>query len=242
MTSVCILGAKGFVGSHLAKRFDTAVVLGRGDLDLLDKSSVNEYFTKNTFNLIIHCAAIGGSRLKMETEDIYDQNVSMFTNVYETRGYKHMIWFSSGAADGNTPYGRAKKHVEDLVHTDPRVHVIKIWGCFGPNEPSQRLLASGIREGRVVISKDRFFDFVHVHDVVDTVTAIIQSSYTLEPRRIHMVYPGSHVLLSDVLKIANIPFVIENPDLAAPYTGESNFHMLRPILEDRVRQYVCHGL
>jgi nucleoside-diphosphate-sugar epimerase len=240
MSSICIIGSRGFIGSHVAKRFPSATLLERKDLDLLDEEAVKNYFMTHRFDLVIHCAAVGGSRLKTETDDIFNQNVNMFTSVYKTINSAHLIWFSSGAASGDTPYGRAKKYIENLVSADPRVHVIKIWGCFGPNEPAQRLLATGIRDGHVKISKDRLFDFVHVQDVVNTVQCIIDSRFRLEPRCIHMVYPEPHVLLSEVLKIANISYTLESDEKESPYIGKANF-LLRPVLKERILQYINEG-
>jgi nucleoside-diphosphate-sugar epimerase len=230
---VCILGANGFIARHIACEFPESILFTRKDVNLLDADSVTGY----DFDVIIHCAARGGSRLEQDDTSVYSDNVNMFMNVYKNCRYKRLIWFSSGASNSQTPYGRAKNDIEKIVENDPKVSVIKIWGCFGPGEPAQRLLATGIREGRVVIQKDKLFSFVHVRDVVFIVKCIIGG---YEQRMIHMVYPGGHVLLSEVLDMASITYSVTENDLDEPYVGTWNTELLKPVLRERILEYVSH--
>lgn len=230
-----VLGSGGFIGKHASGRFPSAVALSRTHLDLGSESDVREYFSNNKFKTIIHCGAVGGSRLRSDDQRVFDENVSMFLNVYRYADFERMIWFSSGAAELDTPYGRAKKHIEELVKNDERIFVIKIWGCFGPGEPSQRLLATGMREGHVNIHKDKYFDFVHVRDVMDTIEKIL--SGTEKRRFVHMIYDEKHHLLTEILDIAGIPYTLETGELDAPYTGTPN-EALGHVLTQRIREYV----
>jgi len=228
---VCILGANGFIAQHIAREIPESTLFTRKDMNLLDADSV----TRCDFDVIIHCAARGGSRLEQDDTSVYSDNMNMFMNVYKNCRYKRLIWFSSGASNSQTPYGRAKNDVEKFVENDPRVSVIKIWGCFGPGEPAQRLLATGIREGRVVIQKNRLFSFVHVRDVVFIVKCIIDG---YEQRMIHMVYPGTPVLLSEILDMASIPCSVTENKHDEPYTGTWNTELLKPVLHERILEYV----
>ena len=230
-----VLGSGGFIGKHASTRFPSAVALSRTDLDLCDESSVREYFSNNKFKTIIHCGAVGGSRLHTDDKGIFDANISMFLNVYRYADFERMIWFSSGAANFDTPYGRAKRHIEELVKNDERIFIIKIWGCFGLGEPLQRLLATGIREGHVTIHKNKYFDFVHIQDVMDTIEKILLR--TEQRRLVHMVYPERHRLLTEILDVAGIPYTLESDELDTPYIGEQN-EALEPVLSQRVREYV----
>lgn len=200
-------------------------------MNLLDADSV----AGCDFDVIIHCAARGGSRLEQDDISVYSDNMNMFMNVYKNCRYKKLIWFSSGAAGNQTPYGRAKHDIEKIVENDPKVSVIKIWGCFGPGEPAQRLLATGLRDGHVVIQKNRLFSFVHVHDVVFIVKCIIGG---YEQRMIHMVYPGGPVLLSEILDMASVPYSVIENELDEPYTGTWNTEILKPVLRERILEYV----
>ena len=243
MASICILGAGGFIGQHVCKRFPQATALTRAQLDLTDDNAVRDYFSKNEFEIIIHCAAIGGSRLRPDEDEMFKQNLAMFSNVRRFAKFNHMIWFSSGAADkGDTPYGAAKQLCEGIAKRDPRIYTLKIWGCFGPGEPPQRLLATAIRQGYVKIPKDRLFDFIHVDDVMEVIQGIINSGFKLEPKFMHMIYPEGPHRLSEVLDMAKIPYVILNQNLDEPYTSVCNVAMLRPVLKERVTEYVNEGV
>jgi nucleoside-diphosphate-sugar epimerase len=240
---MCILGSGGFIGSHVSKKFPNAHKVTSSELDLTNPFAVRAFFSRNQFKIIIHCAAVGGSRLCPDKDGTFEQNILMFSNVMRFAKFEHMIWFSSGAADkANTPYGAAKKVVESMAQKDPRVYILKIWGCFGPGEPPQRLLATGIREGHVRIPKDRVFSFIHVDDVTDVIEAIIESGFNLEPKFMNMVYPGPPSKLSDILDMANISYVISSKDMDEDYTGPNNVTMLRPVLKERVQQYVNEGV
>jgi nucleoside-diphosphate-sugar epimerase len=228
---VCILGANGFIAQHIAREFPESTLITRKEMNLLDADSV----AGCGFDVIIHCAARGGSRLEQDDTSVYSDNMKMFMNVYKNCRYKRLIWFSSGASNSQTPYGRAKNDIEKIVENDPRVSVIKIWGCFGPGEPAQRLLATGIREGRVVIQKNRLFSFVHVRDVVFIVKCIIDG---YKQRMIHMVYPGPPVLLSEILDMASIPCSVTENKHDEPYTGIWNTELLKPVLHERILEYV----
>ena len=51
---VCVLGANGFIGKNLV--CDTSWVgVTRDDLDLEDQDAVERYFTRNKFDVVIHC-------------------------------------------------------------------------------------------------------------------------------------------------------------------------------------------
>jgi len=235
LSLMIVLGAGGFIGKHASARFSNAVALSRSDLNLCSESDVRDYFSNNKFKTIIHCGAVGGSRLRSDDQSIFDENISMFLNVYKYATFERMIWFSSGAAELDTPYGRAKRHIEDLVKNDSRIFIIKIWGCFGSGEPSQRLLATGIREGHVKIHKNKYFDFVHVLDVMDTIEKILGG---VETRRlVHMIYPEKHRLLTEILDVVGIPYTLESEELDTPYTGTQN-EALEPVLFQRIREYV----
>ena len=99
---ICVLGSNGFLGRHLVRGFPGSTGLGRNDLDLLDSCAVKKYFSENTYDLILHCAVVGGSRLKEDDWSVLDKNLRMFFNVMNATRC-NVIYFSSGAALRNFP-------------------------------------------------------------------------------------------------------------------------------------------
>jgi len=167
---VCVLGSNGFVGKNLLDMNPTWTGVNREMLDLTVQEAVDEYFSLNKFDVVIHCAVVGGSRLKKDSGDVCYQNLLMFENVVRNkRRFHRLIYFSSGAATRGdpptAPYGFSKWLIEGRIEQIPHAYCLRIWGCFGPHEPPTRFSAVCKRYGHVDIPQDRFFDFIDIKDV-----------------------------------------------------------------------------
>ena len=219
----CIVGAGGFIGKHFAKAFPEALALTHKDLDLLDPIATREYFTSRHFELIIFCACVGGRRTSADDQRVFADNVSMFENVYTCARYSRFVWFSSGA-DG-TPYGNAKRYIEQRVATNPRVNTYKLWGCFGPGEACHRFFTTGLN-GKLMIERDRYFDFVHVNDLIHIVK-------TVQEPLVNVVYPEKYKL-SELAEMAGFDYMIKEPGLDPPYIGHQNVPLVLPPLKERI--------
>jgi dTDP-4-dehydrorhamnose reductase len=164
---VCVLGAGGFIGRNLLKNTDWVGVT-RHDLDLTDQCAVEKYFDEHEYDVVIHCAVIGGSRLKQDDGDVAYKNILMFENVVRVFNGK-LIYFSSGAAlRGNPPtdpYGLSKWVIDRRIETISDAYSLRIWGCYGDGELPTRFSAVCKREKHVIIDKDRYFDFIDVKHV-----------------------------------------------------------------------------
>ena len=80
MLRVCVLGANGFIGKNLIRRNENWTGVTRIDLDLTDQNAVTNYFKCHTYDVVVHCAVIGGSRLKKDEGDVMWKNILMFEN------------------------------------------------------------------------------------------------------------------------------------------------------------------
>ena len=239
MQRICILGAGGFVGRNLARSFPDGVALTHKDLNLLDAEAVTEYFSIHDYDVIIHCAVVGGSRLHDDDYSVLDKNLRMFFNVMNATRCK-VYYFSSGAALRNfpnppsDPYGFSKYIIEQYKCS--RLQILRIWGCFGPNEPSTRFLATGKRNGHVTIPMDQEFDFFHVHDVARVVEYLMDKPNVGYP--LNMVYSGKKRLLSEIAQMAGVSVTVYGKKNEG-YTGEYNLHMLTlPSLKTRIGHYI----
>lgn len=195
MPRVCVLGAAGFIGKNLLRDTDWTGVT-RQELDLTDPETVKEYFGKHEYDVVIHCAVIGGSRLKPDDGEVFYKNLLMFENVVVAFKGK-IIYFSSGAAlRGNPPsdpYGMSKWLIDRRIETLPNAFSLRIWGCYGPGEPSTRFSAVCKKEGHVVIDKDRYFDFIDVEDVRKIVNEYVSCKWEM-PKDCNLVYPEKLLL------------------------------------------------
>jgi len=167
MKRVCVLGSNGFVGSNLLKDTNWIGVTHK-ELDLTNQSTVAKYFNEHIYDVVIHCAVVGGSRLKQDDGDVIYKNILMFENVVRVFKGK-LIYFSSGAAlRGDPPvdpYGLSKWIIDKRIQTIPNAHSLRIWGCYGDGELPTRFSAVCKREKHVIIDKDRYFDFIDIKDV-----------------------------------------------------------------------------
>ena len=92
---IVIVGATGFVGKSLETAWresgSKVYSLSRQELDLLDSQSVEDLFLSLDFDVVIHCAAVGGSRLTgydAERPDVVEHNLRLFFNVARCHGNK----------------------------------------------------------------------------------------------------------------------------------------------------------
>jgi nucleoside-diphosphate-sugar epimerase len=236
--SICILGANGFIGRNLARSFPGSVALTRKELNLLDAEAVTSYFSKNNYEVVIHCAVMGGSRLREDDYSVLDKNLRMFFNVMNATRCR-VYYFSSGAALRNfphppiDPYGFSKYIIEQ--YKCPRLQILRIWGCFGPDEPPTRFLATAKRDGHVTIPMDQEFDFIHVDDVARIIEHLTDRPIVGYP--LNMVYPGKKYLLSEIAEMAGVSLTVYGKKNEG-YTGEHNLHMLTlPSLQTRIHEY-----
>tara|TARA_R110000803_G_C11987361_1_gene321519 strand:+ start:561 stop:1223 length:663 start_codon:yes stop_codon:yes gene_type:complete len=191
---VCVLGAHGFIGKNLCRGtswFDVT----RGDVNLLNQEDVQKYFDTHTYDVVVHCAVVGGSRLEKDASDVLYKNILMFENVASVFKGK-MLYFSSGAAlRGNPPtdpYGLSKWLVDRRIETIPNAHSLRIWGCYGPGELPTRFSTVCARDGHVVIERDRYFDFIDVEDVRRIVCEYVRGERT--DKEYDLVYPEKLLL------------------------------------------------
>lgn len=191
---VCVLGAGGFVGKNLLRDTDWIGVT-HNELDLTNQKAVEHYFTTHNYDVVIHCAVIGGSRLKPDDGDVIHKNILMFENVVRVFKGK-VLYFSSGAAlRGNPPidpYGLSKWIIDRRIETIEDAHSLRIWGCYGPGELPTRFSAVCREKGHVIIEKDRYFDFIDVEDVRKIVHEYVNGER--HDKDYNLVYPEKLLL------------------------------------------------
>jgi nucleoside-diphosphate-sugar epimerase len=214
---VCILGAGGFVGKNLVRDTDWVGVTRR-DLDLTNQDAVEDYFKSHTYDVVIHCAVIGGSRLKEDDGDVTHKNLLMFENVVRVFKGK-LLYFSSGAALRGTPptdpYGLSKWIIDRRIETIPDAYSLRIWGCYGPDELPTRFSAVCKRDGHVVIERDRYFDFIDIEDVRKIVYEYVHGYLT--DKQYNLVYPEKLLLSQWAERFGATWEIRDKSDLGEPY-------------------------
>ena len=227
---VGVLGPNGFMGRYFLEH-SKWIPITRDEVDLLDQKSVEMFFEKNYFSVIIHCAVEGGSMLNKEDGNVTHNNILMFENV--ARIFKgKIIYFSSGASvrgDPPTdPYGLSKWIIDKRILQIKNVYSLRVWGCYGSGEPDphnrDRFKTICKQNGHIVIDKDKYFDFVDIKDVMKVVF-----EYTIGCRiskECNLVYPEKLKLSDWAKKFGATYEITDQTELGESYVCVENRHDL----------------
>lgn len=180
---ILITGGSGYIAksihSYLYSKYDITLA-SRYDLDLTDKEAVENYFKDKYFDLVIHTAVKGGSRLNpSEGSDIIYTNLLMYINLMYCRNkFNRLIHFGSGAEDlSNTPYGISKHIISQLMKLDSKSVNIKIYAIFDENELDRRFIKNNIlryiNQENIIIHQDKKMDFFYMKDLISLVEWLI---------------------------------------------------------------------
>ena len=98
---ILITGGNGYVArslySDLCKRYDVTTIT-RQDFDLANSQDTSNWLADKYFDVVIHTATAGGSRLKPDDESTLSDNLKMFYNLADNdRSFGRLISFGSGA-------------------------------------------------------------------------------------------------------------------------------------------------
>lgn len=207
--NILITGSSGFIGKNLKDSFSKKYTLftpTHNQLNLLDESAVLSFFQKNSIDLVIHCAFIGGSRIDNNKKETFYDNMRMFLNVVRCKKYfKRMINIGSGAAyDKRYPivkvkegalgervpddgYGLFKYLCSAYIRETKDIVDLRVFGLFGEWEEYQyRFISNAICRlifgMPILIRKNVVFDYLDVKDFMKIVDYFIHN----EPR--HTAY------------------------------------------------------
>jgi nucleoside-diphosphate-sugar epimerase len=201
---ILITGANGYIGKSLRnalrdKHFVTAIT--RKELELTDAVAVKEFFSKSPFfDIVIHCAVAGGSRLTKDDWNVMDKNLSMYYTLLANRKrFGRFIHFGSGAETymPSEPYGYSKKVIAKSILNQDNFYNLKIFGVFDENELDTRFIKANIKryinKELIQIHEAKFMDFFYMQDLVKVVEYYINEENP--PKEFDCVYShGFHSL------------------------------------------------
>jgi len=177
---ILITGANGYIGKSLHRalkpeHFVTA--LTRQTVDWTDAVAVKNFFESAPFfDVVIHCAVAGGSRLTKDDWNVMDKNLSMYYNLLAIRKrFGKFIHFGSGAETymPSTPYGYSKKVIAKSILNQENFYNIKIFGVFDENELDTRFIKANLKKyinkESIQIHEAKFMDFFYMQDLIKVV-------------------------------------------------------------------------
>jgi nucleoside-diphosphate-sugar epimerase len=176
MKNILITGGNGYIAksihSSLSSKYDITTVT-RQDFDLTCWASTYKFFYDKTFDVVIHTATSGGSRLKEETDLVIRENLLMYRNLLNHQDkFTKFISFGSGAELNNptTPYGISKQMIADSMFSKPNFLNLRIFAVFDENELDTRFIKANIQRyinrEDMVIHEDKQMDFFYMEDLI----------------------------------------------------------------------------
>jgi nucleoside-diphosphate-sugar epimerase len=207
---VLITGGNGYIAKSLYNAYkDTydVTIITRQDFDLTDSKAVNDWFENKYFDIVIHTAVVGGSRLKLEDSSIMDQNLQMYYNLLSCEDkYNKFIHFGSGAETYlDTPYGWSKNIIYKSLLEKDNFYNIRIFGIFDENEWETRFIKTCIKKyinKEPMLVQDKKMSFFYMQDLITLVDHHIQTPSSFLIKESNCAYISSTSLL-DIANIIN---------------------------------------
>jgi nucleoside-diphosphate-sugar epimerase len=171
MGAVMIIGAGGFIGSHLISYFGKRVLpVYKNDLNLFDVVEVRKFLSSIKPEVIVNCVTLAGKKQSNLTDLSYvKNNLLMFNNLYINREFFNRYINIGSGAELNlnlSSYGVSKKIISDFCETTEKFYSLRLFGCFGLGEPDFRLFSSYLKESDdfEFNLQDKLFDNMSVQD------------------------------------------------------------------------------
>lgn len=207
---ILITGTNGYVGKSLynvLKNEHEVTGLTRNDFDLTAFQAMNNFFQDKYFDIVIHCAVVGGSRLKQDSSHDMDINLAMYYNLLQHKPYfDKLIHFGSGAElySKDTPYGLSKHVIRESILGQDNFYNLRIFAVFDENELDTRFIKTNIKsyinKQPMTIFKDKNMDFIYMPDLINIVKYYITNNDL--PKEINCNY-NQIFSLFDITEIIN---------------------------------------
>lgn len=185
MKQILITGGNGYIakslGDALQHTYDVTRI-NRSMFDLTAFEAVHDFFQDKYFDVVIHCAVQGGSRLRQDCYGDMDVNLTMYYNLLQHRShYGKLIHFGSGAEDNDpdSPYGLSKRVIAKSISQVDGFYNLRIYNVFDHNELPTRFIKANIQRyinrEPMVVFQDKFMDFFYMDDLISLVDYYINN-------------------------------------------------------------------
>lgn len=251
MKKVLITGSNGYVARNIAKNLSNydLTLVNRSNLNLLDVKAVKKFFNHRYFDVVIHTATSGGSRLKEDNSDVFFENCVMHQNILDNAcSFDKYISFGSGAeldrrynidpsvdiksAFPIDPYGMSKNFIAKSGLLYPHFHNIRIFNVFNEDELPSRMIKANIlnyiNKQPIIIHQDKWMDFFYMDDLCEVVKFSIESQ--TNQKIINCSYQEKYKL-STIAEIINqlsnhkVEIIVNSSSFGLNYYGDYNLHL-----------------
>tara|TARA_R110000824_G_scaffold395582_1_gene596364 strand:+ start:4875 stop:5660 length:786 start_codon:yes stop_codon:yes gene_type:complete len=175
---ILLTGSNGYIGREIKHKLSqtcSLVCASRNEVDLTSYSQVDKFFSLHEgFDVVIHAANKGGSRLERDDSSSLDQNIQMYNNLLRnSHRFEKFIFLGSGAEiyRSNSFYGLSKKAISKSLEDKNKFYNLRIFGIFNHAEPETRFIKSNllryINKTPMKIHENRLMDFVYMEDFLE---------------------------------------------------------------------------
>lgn len=176
---VLITGGNGYIAKSLYKelkdKYDITCVT-RQDFDLTDYNQTFRWFSGKHFDVVIHTAVVGGTRLMIDDESVVNRNLRMYYNLVALEDqFDRFITFGSGAEITMPwePYGFSKRIIAESMSKRDKCYNLRIRAVFDENELDTRFIKGSllryINREPIVIHQNKYMDFFYMRDLISLV-------------------------------------------------------------------------
>ena len=252
---ILITGGGGYIAKSIYTELKDDYSItnpNRQELDLICKNSIESFFNKHGyFDVVIHTAIKGGSRLSVDDWSVLDANLSMYYNLCsKERYFNKFINIGSGAEiySPDTPYGLSKKAIAKSIESKSNKYVsLRVFGIFDENELDTRFIKANIKRAinaePLEVYEDKYMDFFYMKDFIKVIKDVLNSKN--RQKEINCVYKEKYKL-SEVAAIINHTCgeqsqvrIFENAK--NDYVGEYNLTNMSLLeLEESISRVVSH--
>lgn len=232
---ILVTGGNGFIGknikeSYLAQKY-TIVAPSRLELDCSDDKSVEAYFKKHSFDVVIHSAAKAGHRNATDTSNLFLTNSRMMFNLLKHQSsWGKLLNMGSGAIYDMENYipkmpetyfgthipkdehGYNKYIFGKLLPSLNHVYDFRIFGVFGKYEDyAIRFISNAICKSLfdlpITLRQNKKFDYLYINDLMPILEHFIENNPT---EKAFNITPDNSV---ELLKIAQLVKTISKKDI-----------------------------
>jgi GDP-L-fucose synthase len=252
MKKLFITGSSGFIGKNFKEQFTANYDIyspSSKELNLLDPMAVEEFITKNNFDVIIHSATWDASRNSCKDPClILNNNLRMFYNIARLKDhFGKLISLGSGAEysrfqchpntkedffDTFVPpddYGFSKYIISKYIEKSDNIYNLRLFGIFGKYEDWEiRFISNAcckaLYDMPITIKQNVVFDYLWINDFVKICDWFINNSPS---ERIFNATNGKKfdliTLAKKVLKASgkNLEIIINKEGMGSEYSADN---------------------
>jgi dTDP-4-dehydrorhamnose reductase len=213
--SILITGGNSYIAKSIIaslSRDDYKISsISRDDFDLTDPEKTKEFFRSRWFDVVIHTAIKGGSRLTKDDGLVTNNNLMMYYNLlYNRHYYGRFINIGSGLeiSDPLSFYGISKRVIRDSVLEEENFYNLRVFGIFDENELSTRFIktciTNYIQKKPIYIHENKKMDFFYMKDFITLLDHYMNNKLTALPKEIDCCYSSSYTLYKIAKMVNNL--------------------------------------